>query len=238
MATGMGIDYTTLNANKNVEFAFSDKDKMDKIDTAFAKVKDVFTDKTCVVSQADAAKLDVKGEGAGAAHIYDRGRMLFAGGHFLFTHTSIGCSNQFAEMEDDWGIAPNPKYNSDQAEYRHKSDKYYLMFCLPNENGADLTYIADVLDYWAYTSLQTVTPAYYELTIKAKRVNEEKAAAVVDLVKNTIRYEIADLISGLDVAAILESAYQKGSISTAWKGSEKAYNRQLENVNKKYAALQ
>jgi hypothetical protein len=228
LAAGFGIPLTKYNADGELEVALLDN--MEKIDTCFNKMKTAFSDMYSVLDFSMAQMLDTKQEGAGTAHVFNWGRKLFANGHFLFTQTNIVCSVQFIEMVDEYGVAPNPKYNSDQEEYIHKDDGNSLIFAIPNSPNIDRSRLANVMDYWAYVSTDTVMTDYYEITIKTKRAYEPEAGQVIDIVKETTRSEIAEVLS-LGVAPVLNDAYGKGSISSAWDAKKSEINEKIKEFN-------
>ncbi len=228
LAAGFSIPLTRYNSDGDLEIALTDN--MDKVDTALSKMKTAFSDMYSVLDFSMAAALDTKGEGAGQAHIFNWGRKLFANGHFLFTQTNIVCSVQFIEMVDEYGVAPNPKYDQDQEEYIHKDDSNSLIFAIPNSASIDRSRLANVMDYWAYCSTDTVMTDYYEITIKTKRAYEAEAGQVIDIVKATTRCEITEVM-GMGVSTVLNDAYAKGSISSAWKAKESEINAKLKDFN-------
>ena len=131
---------------------------------------------------------------------------------------------------DGYGVIPNPKYDSDQPEYAHKIDKYSLIWAVPEATGTvDFERISLIMDYWAYQSSLTVMPAFYEITIKTKRVSDPIAPQMLDIVKDTICYELADLF-GIKVADGLDKAYTTGSVTRIAGGTVTSLNSDIENL--------
>lgn len=227
MLIGCGIQYSKFNGGV---LEVTIPDQFEKIDNIFGQLKTVFSDKTHVVTIKDALKLDVDGTAEGK-NDYDKARNLFAQGHFLFTHTSIGTSSQFKEM-NDYGCMPNPKYDNNQKEYAHKCDPYTLIFAIPNDKSIDLDRLSKIMNYWGYESENHVIPAYYDITIKTKRVKEITASQVIDIVRDTVRYELIDVFKIGSVADSLNTAYDSGSISSAWKSVGPAVKKALADFNK------
>ncbi len=227
LATGCGI---RLTETRDDEITIILGEQMEKIDTLFSKLKSTFNNMYCVLDFSMAQALDTQGEGAGSSNMYNWGRKLFAGGHFLFTQTNIACSNQFIEMKDEYGVAPNPKYNSDQEDYIHKDDCNSLIFAIPNDGNIDLTRLGRILDYWAYASSQTVIPDYYEITIKTKRAYESEAGRVIDIVKATTVSEIGEAMS-IGLSGVLNDAYGRGSIASAWASKKEAMETAIAAYN-------
>ncbi len=228
MASGCGITLTEVDSNHDIQVVLADQ--TEKIDALFSKLKATFGNMNCVLDFSIAQALDIYQEGAGTAHVFDWGRKLFANGHFLFTQTDITCSVQFIEMKDEYGVAPNPKYNSDQKEYIHKDDSNSLSFAIPNTINVNTERLGTVLDYWAYVSTDTVIADYYEITIKTKRAYEPEAGQVIDIVKDTTMTEIAECM-GIGIAGILNDAYGGGSIYSIWASKKNAIQESLKAYN-------
>ncbi len=217
-----------------VEFSSKDEAGMlkvnldiDKIDNIFSKLSAVLKGDTC---------LDYTGASDGAEYSefgnkYNYGRNLFAQDHFLFVQANMGVTNQVSDMEGEgYGIAPNPKYSSDQESYYHKMDKLSLIWGIPNSESLDFTMIANVMDYWAYESSRTVMPAYYEITIKSRRINDPNDIVMLDLVKSTIVYDISEVF-GIDVTSALWNGYTNNAVASAWATQSKAVQRQITTFN-------
>ncbi|MBQ4290601.1 MAG: hypothetical protein II719_05335, partial [Clostridia bacterium] len=92
------------------------------------------------------------------------------------------------EMEDDFGIAPIPKYDSSQETYQHRPSVLTCLFCVPS-TAPDLEKTGAVFSYMSWLSTQTVLPAFYEVTLNQKRTRDEDSAAMLDLVRRSFYYE-------------------------------------------------
>ena len=225
LLTGCGVRQTTWVDGKLVT-AF--ETELEKIQNVFDKVKPVFENPALTLTYDQAEKIDSSGT---FPNKYDRGRSRFAQGHFLFVQNGMGVAAQFADMEGDgYGVIPNPKYDSDQPEYAHKIDKYSLIWAVPEATGTvDFERVSLIMDYWAYQSSLTVMPAFYEITIKTKRVSDPIAPQMLDIVKDTICYELADLF-GIKVADGLDKAYTTGSVTRIAGGTVTSLNSDIENL--------
>lgn len=168
---------------------------------------------------------------------YDLGRAKFAQGHFLFVQMNMNTTSQLTEM-NSYGVVVNPKYNKDQDRYYHKMDPFSIIWAVPNDKNVDLKKIAYVMDYWAYESSKTVMPTYYEITIKNRRVQDPTASEMLDVVKGSIIYDIADIFD-LKISGTIYDAYTSpsGSITQAWKTQERAIKNSLDVLIKQIDSL-
>ncbi len=235
MLGGCGVKYTTLDADGTVVLQVSEQ--IEKIDTIFNKIKAVFGDPNYVINYTTADSMDPDAAG-NYANIYMHGRALFAAGHFLFFQGGMGVSAELTDMQDDYGVVPNPKYDSDQKNYYHKVDMYSVIFAIPNApDQVDMNRLAAVTDYMAYQSMKTVIPAYYEITIKTKRVSDPTASEMIDIVRANILYEMSDIF-GIGVSGNLDSGYTINSVSSIWKSAEKSVKQKLADLTKSIEALE
>ena len=118
--------------------------------------------------------------------------LMFVEGHGLFIQDELTAMDYFREMEDDFGIVPNPKYNEDQKEYYQRVRPYVAMFAIP-ATIPDEEKTGAVLEYWAWLSHYTTLPAYYEITIKQKRTRDEDAIEMLDIIRTTPVYEFSEI---------------------------------------------
>ena len=223
LLVGCGIEFSSKDENGMLTVNLD----IEKIDNIFSKLSAVLKGDTCLTydDAADGAEYSEFG------NKYNYGRNLFAQDHFLFVQANMGVSNQVSDMEGDgYGIAPNPKCSSDQESYYHKMDKLSNIWGIPNAESLDFTMISNVMDYWAYQSSRTVMPAYYEITIKTRRVNDAYDTVMLDLVKSTIVYDISEVF-GIEVTDALWLGYSNNSLASAWATQNKIVKRQITTFN-------
>ena len=223
MLVGCGIEFSSKDPNGMLTVELD----IEKIDNIFTKLSAVLKGETCITYTDASNDADVSAFG----NKYNYGRNLFAQGHFLFVQANMGVSNQVSEMEGDgYGIAPNPKYSSDQESYYHKMDKNSNIWGIPNASDLDFTMISNVMDYWAYESSKTVMPAYYEITIKTRRINDPYDTIMLDLIKSTIVYDISEVF-GIEITDTLWNGYSNNSLTSAWATQSKLVTKQVKTFN-------
>ena len=200
---------------------------IEKIDNVFNKLATVLKGETCI-TYTDASN---GAEYSEFGNKYNYCRNLFAQGHFLFVQGNMGVSNQMSDMEGDgYGVAPNPKYTEDQPSYYHRMDPKSNIWGIPNSESLNYEMISNVMDYWAYESSRTVMPAYYEITIKTRRVNDPYDTMMLDIVKGSIVYDVSEVF-GINITDSLWTGYSNNSLASAWAAQSKAINRQITTFN-------
>lgn len=197
----------------------------DKTQIIMSKVATVLLESNSCLTYAEAKE---GADTAGFANNFDFGRSLFANDHFLFVQGNMKVSEQFRDMTSDYGVVPNPKYDAAQDSYYHKMDKYSLIWAIP-KCTMDYDRVGIIMEYWAYESSKTVMPAYYEITIKTKRVQEETASQMIDIVKDSILYDLSEIYS-TDVVDALYNGYVSGNLSSTWAASKRVVTRKLDKI--------
>ncbi len=228
---GSGMRYSVSNADGELEFAID----VERIDDIISKVATVYQNKQSTTTYG---KVSDGADTSGYANIYNYCRGLFASDHFLFILNNMGVINQFSEMEGEgFGIVPVPKYNKDQDRYYNKIDKNSNIWAIPNATSLDFDCVANVMDYWAYQSSTTVMPAYYEITLKTRRVADPFDAEMLDVIKASTMYDFVD-VSDIKIATAIWSGYTNGSFSSQWKAQKIVLGKSLGKLNDTLATLQ
>ncbi|MBQ4290602.1 MAG: hypothetical protein II719_05340 [Clostridia bacterium] len=160
---------------------------------------------------------------------------LFENGHELFLLTLLNnMQTGFREMEDDFGVAPVPKYDSEQTQYYHRAQVLSWFFAVPTTCG-DLEKTGAVFTYMTWLSNQTVLPAYYEVTLKQKRTRDEDSAKMLDLIRNSINFDFGDLFTR--IRFYLVNAYDTGSYERIVGSTLKKLTKDLNKLQDKLKNL-
>ena len=229
MLVGCGVKFSSKDADGMLTVDLN----QEKIDTIFNKLSTVFEGESCLTYSDASYGADYSEFGSK----YTYCRNLFAQDHFLFVQSSMGTSQQMSDMDGDgYGIAPNPKFSPDQESYYHKMDKLSNIWGIPNSTKLDLQMIANVMDYWAYESSLTVMPAYYEVTIKTRRINDPYDSIMLDLIKSTIFYDVSEVF-GIDVASSLWTGYSNNSFTSTWASKKIVVSKQVADFNEIMSAI-
>lgn len=91
----------------------------------------------------------------------------------------------------NYGIVPYPKYNKDQERYLSPISVYsegYLSIPCTEAETDEITFILEAM---SYLSKQTVTPAYYEMTLKYKRLTDDDSMRMLDIISASRTYDLS-----------------------------------------------
>ncbi len=233
MLTGVGVFTVERDSDGMIVSKFG-TDYAERAQTFLDKIKAVFTDKNVCLTFEEADRMDAANSAA-YSDTFKHARGLFANGHFLFTHSSMGTANEYAEAVKGVGVIMNPKFDSDQKSYYHMMDVSANIWGIPADSSLDLEMIGNVMDYWAYVSHTTVMESFYEITLKAKRASDPTAASMLDTIKGSIRYYITDLYA-VDTSGMINNAYNN-SVASAWKLIATPLQKNFQRVYDKLCKL-
>ncbi len=93
----------------------------------------------------------------------------------MFFMTLINEVSRFRDMKTNYGILPNPKYDEAQENwYCTFSAGLASFICIPGyQEDIDRTGIA--IDLLGYEAIDTITPGYYDKTLKGKYVHDDQS---------------------------------------------------------------
>ncbi|MBO4229415.1 MAG: carbohydrate ABC transporter substrate-binding protein [Clostridia bacterium] len=209
---GAGQTYSKVDEEQGRVLAFNGEIVQSIID----RLSEVIDDNSICIDNADVEKLN--GDNA----TYDS---MFLEGKALFIQHFITSTDVFREMEDDFGIVPNPKYDTQQDRYYQKVDVGSGMFSIPVTTASD-EQTGAITEYMAWLSHCTVLPAYYEITIKTKRVRDEEAVEMLDIIRNSRVFEFADLYY-TTIPHYVWDSYTARSFANKVGASEKLLKKRL-----------
>lgn len=225
---GAGVDISKINSDGYLELVSPDERSV------------AVLEKIQRIAGSDEYSLDIYKTSDGAdlkgMNIFDYGRSRFANDYFLFVQNGAGCTIQFKEMESDYGIAPNPKYDEDQEDYYHMQDMNSYAMAIPG-NNTELNKTGMILEWMSWKSNELVLPAHYEVTIFNKRFRDEEAKNMLEIVKSTTRYDFCSM-AGIDSYGSYISAMEKGDLMSQFEKRAKSINKQIQKVMEKLEKLE
>ena len=161
--------------------------------------------------------------------------VAFGEGHCLFLGASIDMTKEFENMDDTYGIVPNPVLNPGD-EFSSGVDYCAPMFSLPiqlTDEEADM--VGVILEYMAYESEQIVLPAYYTTTVKTQRMEAQEDYDMLDIIRNNIEYSWTGLYLSGDITSVRGEMYAAGHFNSVARRMESKCQAELdETVEKLY----
>ena len=154
----------------------------------------------------------------------------------LFYFTGMNRCTLLRSMETDFGIVPSPKYSETQ-------ERYYDLISLGSGNGMaipittqDAERTGVIVEALSAESKYTLTPAYYDITLKTKLSRDEESAAMLDIIFASRVFELGLEFGWGDLFSLPGSLTGKGSDAIAssvekkMASAEKAMNKDLDKL--------
>ncbi len=114
----------------------------------------------------------------GAMGKFAMGEAVFAGGRLNQAELYL------QDMDDNYGILPNPKLNDSQADYYSSIHDGVSLYGI-NNASEQVPYAALILDAMEMESRKTVRPAYFDSAVKIKYSRGGDDAEMIDLMDRT-----------------------------------------------------
>ncbi len=166
---GSDIKIGTVNSDNELVLSLYS----DKAVTLLEDFSDVFFDRNSVYNYT--AEL--------SSSEYDRVRdSMFNENRALFYCTTCHTVSRHRDTETDFGILPYPKNSEEQERYgSNVGISYSVMMCV-EKYSEDLDFTGVITEAMAYLGEETVTPVYYERTLKGTYVRDDESALCLDLI--------------------------------------------------------
>lgn len=121
---------------------------------------------------------------------YEQHLPMFQNNQLLFNFNQILISFELREMEADYGILPQPKYDEAQAKYVTSiSHSWGTVLCIPATNRIpEMT--GHVLDALGYYSQLYVTPAFIDTTVRHKSLRDTDSEEMLEIILSNKVYDI------------------------------------------------
>ncbi len=154
-------------------------------------------------------------------------------GRFLFYNECLGAYAQFRDMEDDFGILPQPKYDEAQERYcAYISNGWNSTYVIPITNtDGDTTGI--IMETMAALSTDTIRSTLYDVLFNVKYARDEQTARMIDYCVNSKVYDWSTDFGWLDSIVSCYNSLAKSKtfdfISKVEKNREKA-NAAIEKL--------
>ncbi len=161
---------------------------------------------------------------------------LFGEDHMLFMPGSIDMTKELVNMKSNYGVVPCPVKNEGDA-YSTGIDSNAPMFSMPIQLE-DPEMAAIVFDYMAYESENLLLPAFYETTIKTKRMEDPRDYEMLDIVRDSVEYDWTGVYMwDSDLSKMRSDMITSGNFSSVAKRMEAKCQSQIDEVITKIAEI-
>ena len=153
-------------------------------------------------------------------------RAVFANGTLNHSRSSL------ADMTDEIGFLPYPKWDEAQKEYHTLVDGSHQALAVPTTVG-DPDMVGAVTEVLNAESWKTVVPAYYDVALKVKATRDLESVEMIDLVVNSRKFDFGYIYDGWSGPSFILSGLVQGKNSdfeSTYASKEKAILNHYDTV--------
>ena len=161
----------------------------------------------------------------------------FAAGQVLFQAEVMLLIEALRAEDVNAGILPMPKYDEHQENYVSYLDSHCQnVYAIPT-TCTDTDKVSFVLEAMAQGSLDTLTPAFYDICLNGKYIRDEESSAMLDIIFACVRVENAEAYGWGSLYGSLNTAISKGTTASAIQSgsasAETAIAKTMESLKTK-----
>lgn len=141
-------------------------------------------------------------------------RALFGNGQSLFyAEVLLHAQTMRLNYDINFGIVPMPKYTADQENYYQYTTGYCTtVICFPTTTKGDALDMSSFLvEAMAVESVETVTPAYYDICLKGRYADDAESAAMLDIITTSVSSDYAEILSWGGFKTAVQDAISAGT---------------------------
>ena len=165
---------------------------------------------------------------------------MFQNNQALFIQQLLQLIPKLREMDADFGVLPYYKYDEAQDTYYNTVGSWHSVFlCLPKVQK-DATRTGVIVEALAAESLYTVTPAYYDVTLKDKVARDKDSAEMLDLIFETRTYDLGwyYAIGTYNESIMNLFRNYQSDFTSMYKKMEKVANKYITKLNEAFAEVE
>jgi len=182
---------------------------------------------------------EYSGNGTPVLEAHERSFKTFAEGRAYFCGITFQKIETFLrEMEDDYGVLPNPKFNEAQANYSTCVSGAGSMVVVPKSCN-DPEFVGSMLEAMAALSYDMITPDLINVLASTKNVRDMESSEIVQLIIRNRNFDTARMHDA-SPDTFTEQLLIKDSTDVAsfFASQEKTYQTKVEKLNEAYGKLE
>ena len=178
MMYAAGILITAKNENDVPEYVLDVERAVDAIPLSY----NIIGDKNMALSMNSAG---------GSTDVVENGKMCFGNGHALFFQECMQCVIRLRSYDVEFGVVPFPMFNEEQGEYYAHMNEVGGMVCIPTSVvDENLEEVGAIIETMAAYSVDTLTPAYYDISLISKSTRDEESRPMIELILANRVYDL------------------------------------------------
>ena len=169
---GAGLRFTSVNENGELVFNTDVEDATKRIEA----IVDMFSTEDSLVTEPDSQYVMFKEELA----------------YFYLSSVTLASNMVNNNINIDYGVAPNPKLNSEQSRYyTHCPNSHEAWYLLSSTRDEECS--SAFLEAMASEAYRQVNPVFFETNLKIRYAPDENLAQMYDLIRESLTFDFAYL---------------------------------------------
>ena len=178
-------------------------------------------------------------------NVHTEAYKVFTRGNALFCACSLtqiaNAEYGFKDMADEYGLLPQPKYDTNQKDYMSFVNGAAAVVVVPKSVSSDkMDFVGFALEALSSSSYYMVTDTLYDKVAKSKNVRDAESAEMVDII---IRNRVFDFgyshfySKGFPCAVLFQTCLDAGNTSVASaikRTSEKTMTKEIDRILETY----
>ncbi len=167
---------------------------------------------------------------------------IFEAGRSLFMLDFLYATEYLREMDDDFGIVPMPKADSEQESYHSQIGTSTSMFFVP-KTTADVALTGKVCEALSYYSYKNVVPTYYEVALKEKYTRDDDVKEMLEIIRQTAQMDFTFAYSTMfepfpnSLTECRENNTIQGNLSSFFASKQTVWQGKVDEILEAYAAM-
>ena len=163
--------------------------------------------------------------------VFNEGRAYFCGITFQKIETFL------RDMEDDYGVLPNPKFDEDQPNYSTCVSGAGSMVVVP-VSCPDPAFVGAVMEGMAAASYDLITPDLINVLASTKNVRDEQSSQIVQMIIRNRNFDTArnhDVLCDRFVETMIPK--KDDAVASYFAKNEKMWGKLIDKLNSSYEKL-
>ncbi len=152
----------------------------------------------------------------------------------LFAHTSLLQVEQYRTIENfEIGILPFPKFDDNVENYRSLSVGSCASFLPRTVQPEEYENLGTLIEAMAFYTYHEVLPVYKEIALKTKAARDNESAEMLDIVFNTICFDMAHSLETLVTKPLINATFIKkdsGSVASTIEKNKSKIQKEIDKM--------
>lgn len=213
---GAGLQYVINDRTMDQPELALDSSKMEKALDVLAKARSI-------VKEGNSTYVAEGTEYGKAKEIFLDGRSLF----YVEVASYLRALNK--NMETEYGVIPIPKYNKEQEKYHTWRAGNGSTLSIPTTVASmDVEMFAKVLETYCVLSQKLVRPAYYDIMLTTRNVQDVESSEMLDLIFENRIYDMGAYFEVLGFNTLFnKSVIGEDTFSSSYAAAVKTYEKKM-----------